>query len=1175
MGSPTCPACGTDNPQGARFCMACGTALERRCPNCGAVAPAGARFCVECGTALTASARPPARPEERRQVAVLFADLSGYTAVAETLDPEALHQLVDRCLRRLGEEVERYGGTVDKYIGDNVMATFGAPVAHEDDPERAVRAALGMQDAMTEINADVSRRHGVSFALRVGVNSGEVVAGAIGGGYTVIGDAVNVAARLQAAARPGSVTVGERTYRATTGAIEYVRLDPLVLKGKAEPVPAWEAVALIAMQPSRRTVPLRPPAPLIGRDFELELLGSLFDRVCHEERPHLVTVVGQAGVGKSRLLAEFDWQLAERDPPPAVRSGRCLPYGSGVVYWALGEVLRSELDIVDSDTSDVAWRKLETGIAELLAGERADTDGLEREAALIGRVLGIEPPPGMGPAIADDPQRLRESFFGATRAVIEAMAQRRSLVLAFEDVHWADEGMLDLIEHLAQWVRGRLLILCLAREELLERRAPWGSGRRNATALGLEPLSIDQTRLLVDALLPDADGDARALVTARADGNPLFVEEMARLLTEEGESAELPETVQALLAARLDSLAPLERSIVQYAAVSGRTFWAGSLAGLAQEERGDLREALQSLQEKDLIERVPGSELAGEHEFAFKHVLVRDVAYSMLPKAVRARRHYEVGRYVEEHAGDRAEEFVTLLAEHFGRAATLAEQSGLDPDTLDPMHARAVRYLEAAGDAAARLYSNGEAFDHYAAACRLRLEIDPAVRARIREKQGDVALALGRVDAAIEAWEECSGYHRGQEDLRRLADLQRKVGSALWHKGETRGAIERYQKGISLLKDGPPAMELVRLYEEEASLYMHTGDNMLAVYASERALRLAERLGEVSAASRAHGIFGTVFGRIGDRPKARDSLERSVELARDSGPAETIRALLTLGSHLEITAADYPAARAAYVEALEVAERIGDMPAQVELYSALALLAAYRGEWDEVGELTEASAGLAEREGLVGKMSYPYALRGLLRWRDGDFDAAEALYRRAIDLAEQVGWPEVQFSALLGLALALRDAGDTGGAVTALDQALDVCERAGLVAQSIQAVAARALALQNAGRHEQAEEAADEAGRLAERLGYPVAEASALDARGATAEDPREAAALLERAKWIWLDLGRPLDAARCDLLAGERLAGTDAAGSRDARAEAAKVFEQLGVPHMAERARAAVAADR
>ncbi len=297
---------------------------------------------------------------------VLFADLSGYTAVSERMDPEDVKALVDRCLRRLGEEVTRYGGTVDKYIGDNVMAIFGAPVAHEDDEERAVRAALGMQGAMEEINAELTARHGASFQLRVGINTGEVLAGAVGDGYTVIGDTVNVAARLQAAGRPGTVTVGERTYRATSGEVEYRTLDPLHLKGKTQPVPAWEAVGLVAAQPTRR-VRARAATPLVGRDDELSLLESLYGRVTRERRPHLVTLVGQAGVGKSRLLHEFRQRVEQHaEEAPAFREGRCLPYGSGVVYWALGEVIRADAGILDEDSADQAWEKIKEYACGLL-----------------------------------------------------------------------------------------------------------------------------------------------------------------------------------------------------------------------------------------------------------------------------------------------------------------------------------------------------------------------------------------------------------------------------------------------------------------------------------------------------------------------------------------------------------------------------------------------------------------------------------------------------------------------------------------------------------------------------------------------------------------------------------------------------------------------------------------
>src|SRR5918999_1022694 len=391
---------------------------------------------------------------------------------------------------------------------------------------------------------------------------------------------------------------------------------------------------------------------------------------------------------------------------------------------------------------------------------------------------------------------------------------------------------------------------------------------------------------------------------------------------------------------------------------------------------------------------------------------------------------------------------------------------------------RAVRFLEEAGDAACNLFSNAEASSHYRHARELAADGDPAALARIDEKLGGVSLRLGRVDHAIEVWQECLEYHRGEEVLDRVADLHRKIGYALSQKGDRAAAIEHYQKGINLLKDGQPRIELVRLYEEAAWLYLHTGDNMLAIYASEKALRLAERLGEDKAASRAHGIFGRVFGRIGDNEKARENLERAVDLARGAEPGETI----------------------------------------------LALAAA-------------ASAELAEREGLEGKLCLPYALQALLLWRSGELDEATQLYRRAHDLAERVGWSELAFQTLYGLALTLRDSGDLSGAKAALDSAVDVCERAGLIAQSIQATGTRAVVLALAGRAEQARESAAETAKLAERIHYPLGRAAALEAQGAAAEDPEEGARLLLEAESAWAELERPLEAARCRLLAGGKLA--------------------------------------
>ncbi|HEX6651384.1 MAG TPA: adenylate/guanylate cyclase domain-containing protein [Thermoleophilaceae bacterium] len=1174
----TCASCGTENPAGARFCMNCGNALERLCPSCGTPAPPEARFCMNCGATLDgppaparpAPAAPPATaaipPEERRQVTVLFADLSGYTAFAERMDPEDVKSLVDRALLRLGEEVQRYGGTVDKYIGDNVMAIFGAPVAHEDDAERAVRAGLGMQDAMTEVNAGLPS--GAHFALRVGVNTGEVIAGAVGEAYTVVGDTVNVASRLQSAAQPGSVTVGERTMRATDAAVEYTALEPLELKGKAERVPAWEAVGLIAEHSVRRVAPASE-SPLVGRRQELDTLDSLYERVVREGTSHLVTVVGEAGVGKSRLLREFERRLEAHSSKPTFRTGRCLPYGSGIVFWALGEVLRAECGIVESDSSEQAWQKLRAYVADLIGGE--STDYSDREAALIGRLLGVDVPSELVPE-EDDPERMREAFLAALRRGIELIALREPFVIAFEDIHWADDGMLDAIEHLAQWVRAPLMLVCLARDELLDRRPSWGGGRRSATQLMLSPLSDEHSRALVRALLPQGLEVVPA-VAERSGGNPLFAEEMARRIAEEGtiEAAELPDTVQAVLAARLDSLEPFERRLVQQASVVGRTFPEGALAGLARAEGRNLDVALRSLQEKDILAPALDSPFQ-EREMAFKHVLIRDVAYGMLPKAVRSRKHFEVGAFLEERAGDRTDEVVALLAEHYGRAAALGRESGVAPQELESMRAQALRFLDEAGDAAAHLYANREAAAHYRHARAIAPESAREAGVRIGEKLGDVSLRLGRVDEAIGVWSDCLDWHRGQEDLERVADLHRKIGAALSHKGERKAAIEHYQKGINLLKDGPPRIELVRLYEEAAWLYLHTGDNMLAIYASEKALRLAERLEETRAASRAHGIFGRVFGRIGDTEKARQNLERAVELARGSDDSETILALSALGRQLEISEADVKGARAVYEEALALAKQVGMLPAQVELHAWLAQLAAYCADWDRVEESTEASASLAEREGLVGKLCLPYALRGLLRWREGRIGEATVLFHRAHELAEQVGWSEIAFQALFGLAIALRDQGDLDGATAALDQAIEVCERAGLIAQSIQATGARAVILALAHRPQAARDAAEMASQMAERLHYPVGRAAALEARGVAEEDPEAGAELLEQAEEAWRTLERPLEATRARLLAGQLLRGHDDERARELLEQAAQQSEELGVAHLAEKARALAA---
>ncbi len=1132
-----------------------------------------AQFCTACGSALEEGDAPQgatdAEPgEERRTVTVLFADISGYTSVAERLDHETVKTLIERCLTRFTDEVERFGGHIDKYIGDNVMAVFGAPVAHEDDAERAVRAAFGMQEAMAELNRGISPEFGFELAVRVGVNTGEVLAGKVGDAYTVLGDAVNVAARLQSAAPVGGILVGERTQRLTAGAVAYRGLEPLSLKGKTKPVSAFEATELI----ERGAIVQRdaPPTPIVGRDTELSQLEAIFDRVVRDGAPHLITVIGQAGVGKTRLLYELERKLERHAPPVRVRRGRCLAFGSGVVYWPLTEMLRAECGIGQGDDAAEARAKLVERLGPLLA-VREDPDQVERRIAPLARLFGAEVPGDAGMGEQEDQRSARESFFGAVRAVLEAIAEEQVLVLAWEDIHWADEGTLDLIDYLSRWLRAPVLQVCLARDSLLERRPGWSTLRRTVTVTFLEPLAPPAARELIEALL-SASGTPVGLpveLAERSGGNPLFAEAMVQRITEEGgatTAANLPDTVQGLLAARLDSLDPFERQLVAHAAVVGRTFWESALEPIALAAGADLERTIASLREKDIF--VPGEsrQPSGERELSFKHVLIRDVAYEMLPKTVRARKHAELGAFIERRAGGGSEGVVALVAEHYARAATLAAEGHLPAAELAELRAQAREYGEAAGDAAAALFSNREALAHYEAAAALAAAGDESSQ-RIAEKRGDVSLRLGRVEPAIESWQLCLASSNERGDLEHVAELHRKIGAALAHKGERKQAIEHHQQGINLIKDRPPSLTLVRLYEEAAWLYMQVGDNMLAIYAAEKALRLAEDLGEARAASRAHGIFGRVFGRIGDAANARENLERAVQLARDSDAGETVLALLALGHDLEHSEGNYEAAEARYAEALALAERMGDVPAQIELQSALAQLAFHRCDWEEVTRASDASAELAEREGLVGKLCLPNILRGRLRWRDGDWDASVGLFAEAHELAERVGWSEVSFDALTGLAVTLRDRGELGEAEAALTKALAVCERAGLLPQSVQAHAALALICSLAGRIDLAREAAMQAADVSSRVHDPAGAAAALEAGGIVGELP-EALEALRGARAGWERLGRPLDVARSEMLLGRRLIEREDESAADVLANAAALYERLGVSHLAARAR-------
>jgi class 3 adenylate cyclase len=579
-------------------------------------------------------------------VTVLFADLSGFTALSERSDPEEIRSMVDGCMREMGEVVQRYGGSVDKVIGDALMAVFGAPVAHEDDSERAVRAALEIQRRASE-EAEVFG----GLCVRIGVNTGEVMFAPVGPDgrreFTVMGDTVNTAARLQAAAPPEGVLLGEQTYAACTHAIACEAIEPIVAKGKEAPLRGWLARGVTSAPADR---PLSA-APFIGRDAELELLVRAWARTSGELHPQLVTLVGPPGIGKTRLTLEFAARVESTGG--RILRGRPLPYGESAAYWAFGAVIREACGVFATDSADAAAHKLGERTASLLPSPEAHE--LARNLSILAR-------------LAEDTVDDRQILFASAQRFLEALAREQPTLVVLEDLHWADDSLVDLIETLSMRLASvPLLLLAVARPEFLDARATWARLPTNVT-VQVQALTDSCAHDLVHQLLagsPDQEAVARRVEVA-AGGNPLFIEELAAWLSEGGAGAGgLPANLKAIIAARVDQLPPSERQVILDASVVGDFFWLGSLQALGG--NGTLAGTLQSLERRDLLRLSPSSRIAGDQELAFKHGLIREVAYATLPKAVRRERHGIVARFIENAAGDPAA-YAAILAHHWREA---------------------------------------------------------------------------------------------------------------------------------------------------------------------------------------------------------------------------------------------------------------------------------------------------------------------------------------------------------------------------------------------------------------------------------------------------------------------------------------------------------------------------
>jgi class 3 adenylate cyclase/tetratricopeptide (TPR) repeat protein len=937
------------------------------CPSCGFENAADAKFCSECGRRL---AEAPPRVEERKVVSVVFCDLVGSTARAEQLDPEDVRAELSSFHSRVRAELERAGGTVEKFIGDAVVAVFGAPAVHEDDPERAVRAALAIRDWAVEDGVDV----------RLAVNTGEALV-SVGvrpetGEGLVAGDVINTAARLQAAAPVNGILVGAATQRATRRAIEYRPHAAVEAKGKQQPVPVWEAVAARSLYGV--DVELRPRTRLVGRARELDQLLDGLARARAEREPQLVTIVGVPGIGKSRLVQELSAAIERESELTRWRQGRSLPYGQGVSYWALGEMVKAEAGILESDPADVAEQKLREVVERVCAPEDVEWIG-----SMLRPLIGV----------ADDgvgSDRRGEAFAG-WRRFLEGIADERPTVLVFEDLHWADDGLLDFVDSLVDWATDvPLLVVATARPELLARRGHWGGGKPNATTLSLTPLSEDETAELVHAVLERAvlPADVQSAVLARAGGNPLYAEEFARLVAESGTvTGELPvpDSLQGLISARLDALSREEKELIQEAAVLGKVFWRGALVG-ASRRSDEVDEALRALERKEFVRRDRRSSVEGEEQYAFRHVLVRDVAYAQIPRAARAERHRLAAAWIESQV--RAEDAAELLAHHYVSALEFARAVGLDDGELK----RSARVaLRDAGRRAAALNAFVNAARFYEEAMTLTPDDDP--------EWPRLALELAEASAYVDLTGD-RFLVRAREallagDVHDAARAEMVLGEYRWLRGDRAGADAHFRDAEKLAVKMHDRGSRLRMLAELARFAMLAADDERAIGLAREALTLAEDLDYEEMRASALNSLGVSRVSMGDL-RGLDDVEASREIARRVGGPEYLRATGNLASVL-VNQGQLARAYELHREALGIAREIGYEEPTRWLSTEIAMDQEMEGAWAEArGMVDELIPGYADSPHWIEPQTRICRARMLIA--DGDVAQAVQDAERAVEL---------------------------------------------------------------------------------------------------------------------------------------------------------------------------------
>ena len=939
-----CSNCGAHNEPGRKFCGDCAARLAAVCPACGASNAPTARFCGECAAALVAGAAPapsivpgpdPAGPDdapvaERRLVSILFADLVGFTTLAEGRDAEDTRELLSTYFDLARDVIGRYGGTVEKFIGDAVMAVWGAPTAHEDDAERAVRAGLELVDAVSSL--------GPTIEARAGVLTGEaaVTIGATNQGM-VAGDLVNTASRLQSVAAPGTVLVGEATQRAASRAIAFEPAGDRPLKGKQAPVAAWRALRVIAEIGGRNRKEALE-APFVGRDNELRQLKDLFHATTREQRARLVSVIGPAGIGKSRLAWEFLKYIDGLIETVLWHDGRSPAYGDGISFWALGEMIRERCHLLETDDAATTRTKL----SETLATHVPDAD--ERrwiEPALLA-LLGIEPSTTGS-----------EQLFGAWRTFFERLAATAPVVLVFEDFHFADAGLIDFVDHLLEWSRNiPIYVVTLSRPELIERRPDWGAGKRNFTSLYLEPLSAAAMCELLAGLVPGLPAAAVNAVVARADGMPLYAVETVRMLLAEGRlklegdryvpvgdltSLAVPETLTALIASRLDGLTAADRALVSDAAVLGQSFTLAGLSAVSGVPEAELEPRLRALVRRELLTLQADPRSPERGQYAFVQALIREVAYNTLAKKDRKSRHLAAARFFEALGSD---ELAGALAGHY----LAAQANAAEGPEAEALAAQARIALRAAAERAINLGSLGQGMgflDQARAVTR-----DEAELAELLEQAGGAAHMAGMTAAAEERLRQAVEARRRLGDPDAIAGSIASLGSLLISSLRHEAGLALVESGVAELlgADGvPTGPGGVALLAQLARAYFFTDNQVRSIAVADRALEAGERLDLAPIVSDTLITRGSALCHLGRGYEGLGAIRAGIELADERGLVSTaLRGRLNMG----VLAADPRASFEAAEAALEIARRFGLRGFLRTLVANSASAALEVGEWD-------------------------------------------------------------------------------------------------------------------------------------------------------------------------------------------------------------------------------------